>query len=583
MFNQALSSFKFVTKVGALLGLWFLCVTYAQAASLSISPSTGVYTSNTTFTVSVNVNTGGQPVNAADGVISFNPNELSVVSVNRSGSIFNLWVAEPTFSNSAGTINFSGGLPSGYTGSAGRIMTVTFRTKGSGSSRVSFQTGSVLANDGRGTNILTSMNSANYTIQATAVAPEPEVIEYIAAANTPSRPIIKSDTHPIDEWSNKTEAVLSWSLPPDVTSVRTLLNDNPTSVPTKVYDTPISEITLSDLEDGITYLHLQFRNAEGWGRVNHYPLRVDTKAPTSIHISHDENADLSNPTQVLRVVTEDETTDVNRYKVVIDGQDPFEYIDETGSSTVVIEGLEPGFKSVIIEAFDQAGNSIVGTYTFTVVSFDKPVFTDVPTEINPQVIPVIKGNTKPNSAVEITLTRLGSEATTYTVNSDQNGQFVFIPEGTFVNGVYEIYAIATDQNGAQSEMSDIARIAVQETGFIRIGSFIVSILSVIIPLIVLLGVAIIAFWYLVLYSRKFRKRVRVESTEAMEILRREFADLQTTLRDQESAMQASRKTKKLTKAESEMVEVLDKALQSSQKKVEKEITDITELSRKNNN
>jgi archaellum biogenesis ATPase FlaH len=87
---------------------------------------------------------------------------------------------------------------------------------------------------------------------------------------------------------------------------------------------------------------------------------------------------------------------------------------------------------------------------------------------------------------------------------------------------------------------------------------------------------------LIIYSRRFRKSVRVESKEALEILNREFSTLQTELRNQESLMQASRKTKKLTNAESAMVESLDKALQNSQNKVVKEIDDIRKLVRNDN-
>ena len=65
----------------------------AEAATLSVSPGTGVYTSNSTFTVRVVVNSGGKPINAAEGTLTFNPSELSVVSASRSTSIFNLWVA----------------------------------------------------------------------------------------------------------------------------------------------------------------------------------------------------------------------------------------------------------------------------------------------------------------------------------------------------------------------------------------------------------------------------------------------------------------------------------------------------------
>jgi hypothetical protein len=73
--------------------------------------------------------------------------------------------------------------------------------------------------------------------------------------------------------------------------------------------------------------------------------------------------------------------------------------------------------------------------------------------------------------------------------------------------------------------------------------------------------------------------VRTESVEAIEILHREFSNLQVVLRNQESSLQASRKTKKLTKAESEMIEIVDKALQTSQQKVEKEMKDVTRLTK----
>jgi hypothetical protein len=425
------------------------------------------------------------------------------------------------------------------------------------------------------------MNGGSYTIQAAAIAPEPEVIEYIAPANTPSAPNIKSSTHPDPAgWYASKEAVLSWTLPSGVTGVRTLLNDNPTSVPVKVYESPISDITISDLDEGVSYFHIQFRNSEGWGRVTHYRLGVDTKPPISINISHPEGANLASPVQTLLVETEDETSEVRNYKVKIDSSEPFDYVDETGSSTVVLPELDPGYHSLIIEAFDEAGNGIVGTYSFELESFNRPVFTDYPTEINEEVIPVIKGKTRPNSTVDVTVLRIGGEPSTYSVQSDAGGEFTFIPEGRFSNGVYELTARATDEFGAQSDVSDPVRIAVQQPGFIRIGSLIISVLSVLIPLIVLVFMLGLLVWYLFAYARRFRKRVRVESREALQILKREFSDLQQTLREQEAELQESRKTKKLTKAESEMIEVIDMAMQESQRKVEKEIEDVTKLTRK---
>lgn len=561
--------------------LYLTMVTSAEAASLYLSPSTGVYQSNGTFSARVMVNTGGKPVNAAEGSLSFNPSELSVVSVNRTSSIFNLWVGEPSFSNSAGTISFSGGLPSGYSGKTGTIMTVVFRTKGSGSAKVNFSSGSVLANDGRGTNILTGMNGGTYTIQAASLTPEPEIIEYVAPANTPSAPKISSNTHSDPGlWHNANSAELTWSLPNGIIAVRTLLNTNPTSIPTKVYDNPIQSITLDDLDEGVGYFHLQFKNNEGWGRVTHYRLAIDTLNPTEISIKQAEGVDSSNPNQILQVEVKDETSTVDDFKIKLDTNEPYDFHDATGSSSIILPSLEPGYHTVIIEAYDEAGNSIVGTYSFTLESFSKPIFIEYPSEINEEVIPVIKGKTRANSSVRVTITKVGSEPVEYEVQSDESGLFIFIPEGTLRSGVYELSAVATDGYGAQSEASDVVRIAVQQPGYLRIGSLIVSILSVIIPLAVLTFFLGFALWYLLLIARKFRKRVRVEATEALEILRKEFSELQTALRSQEDMLKSSRKTKKLTKAESDMIEVMGEALQSSQIKVEKEIADITELAKK---
>jgi hypothetical protein len=558
---------------------------YANAASLSLSPSTGVYAAGATFTARVVVNTSGQPVNAAEGTITFNPRELSVVSVNRTGSIFSLWVAEPAFSNSAGTISFSGGLPSGYTGQAGNIMNITFRTAGAGTAKVGFKNGSVLANDGRGTNVLTSMNGGVYTIQAQSSTPEPErIIEYVAPANTPAAPVISSDTHPDQKaWSTKKEAVLNWSLPSGVIAVRTSLDSNSTSIPTKVYDNPIKTITLTDLSEGISYFHIQLKNADGWGKVTHYRLAIDTQKPKSIDISQAEGTNLANPVQVLMVKVVDDTSKVRRFMVRVDAAEAFEYIDENGSSTISLPTLTPGYHTAFIEAFDEAGNSITDTYSFTVESFDKPVFTEYPSEINEEVIPVIKGMTRPNAKVSVFLERVGAEPTTYSVVSDESGAFIFIPEGTFTTGVYELTAQATDEFGAVSAMSESVRIAVQQPGFLRIGSLIVSVLSVLVPLIVMVVLLVLGLWYLLLYARRFRRKVGVESTEALEILHREFASLQTILRGQESLLQSSRKTQKLTKAEAAMIEVFDRALQNSQQQVQKEIEDITKLTEPNKN
>jgi hypothetical protein len=558
--------------------LFLLSPLVTLAATLSISPSTGVYTAGATFTVRVVVNTSGKPVNAAEGTLKFNPQELSVVSVDRSGSIFNLWVAEPSFSNSAGTINFSGGLPSGYTGAAGNIFNVTFRTRGAGNPRVSITNGSVLANDGMGTNVLTAMNGGSYTVSATSNTPEPEVIEYVAPANTPASPKITSSTHPDEKaWYKSTTAEIKWDLPGDVVAIRTLLDSKPSSVPTKVYENPISSITLPDLEEGESYFHIQFKNADGWGRVAHYRLAVDSSAPTKLEIGRANDTDPANPIQVLEVKSDESVSALVRYLVRLDANEPFEVTEVSASSTIILPSVNPGHHTVIIEAFDAAGNSVVGSYSFTIDAFAKPEFTEYPTEINETVIPVIKGSTRADSEVEVTLQKLGAEPERVIVMSDENGQFIFIPGTRLSTGVYELSAIAKDSYGAQSEVSEVVRIAVQQPGFMRVGSYLVSVLSVVIPLVAMTVFLVLMTWFMIMYYRRYKKKLGRESGEVMEVVVGEFARLNNLVQKLKTETATSRKTNKLTKIEEKIFNEIESAVIDSRRKIEKEVSDVVEL------
>lgn len=565
-----------------------ICCTFfaftVSAASLSISPNTGVYSSGQSFTVRLTVNTSGAPINAADGTLSFNPKEISVVSVTK-GSIFNLWTADPTFSNSAGTITFSGGSPTGYTGSAGTILSITFKAQNAGAPKISFSKGSVLAADGKGTNVLSAMNGGAYTISAIDTTPQPEkIIEYVAPANTPQAPTVISSTHADPtKWYTAKNAELSWRVGDDVIAVRTLLDTNASSIPTKVYDTPLTKLTLENLDEGVQYFHVQLKNADGWGKVTHFKLAIDSEKPTKFEPTLKEGSDLSNPIQTLSVKVEDATSNVRRFRIQVDGQEPYEYNDLKSSSTIQLEQLLPGHHTFIIEAFDEASNSIVGSLSFAILAFDKPSFTEYPQEINEQVIPLIKGITRPNSKVLVSITQLGigsSQAfTTKTteVQSDGTGVFVFIPDGKLQLGVYELTARAIDQYGAQSEPSDAIRIAVQQPGYLKIGSMVVSFLSVLIPLLALSAVLGVGVWLLLLKFKLFRAKVRKETNEVEAMLISEFGVLRSSLAEEKKALAYSRKTKKLTKAESDLFEHMDKLLIQSEKNVKKEVVDVEEL------
>lgn len=155
----------------AAVALSLMLAPVTEAATLGISPSTGSYPTGQTFTASVFLSSP-TAANAISGTLRFPVEHMNVVSIDHSTSIASFWIQEPSFSNSDGTINFEGVvLNPGFTGTGGRIFTVTFRLRSAGNATVRFSSGAVLANDGQGTNLLQDFGNASYAVQEKVSVP----------------------------------------------------------------------------------------------------------------------------------------------------------------------------------------------------------------------------------------------------------------------------------------------------------------------------------------------------------------------------------------------------------------------------
>lgn len=564
------------------LCIWCVSISYADAAALKVSPGTGVYTVGSTFSVAVALTTDGKAVNAADGQLSFNPKELSVVGVSRGSSIFNLWTEEPTFSNAVGTVSFGGGSPSGFKGASGNVISITFKALSAGNPKVNFKSGSILAADGMGTNVLSGMSGATFTVSAASENPEPE---YIAPANTPKAPVISSETHPDQsKWYKEKTAKLAWSTPDDITSVRMSLDHVAGTIPTNVYEGAVRGKTLEKLDEGVSYFHLQFKNKEGWGKVAHYKIAVDSEAPKNVSITETQN-DTAPSGKILSFALED-ISPISAYNIQIDGGEVVIFKDEKNTKQYPLPILTPGHHTVVVEAYDSAGNSTIATYALDIQAFEKPVFTDFPTRINTEVIPAIKGKTKPNAKVAIEVRRAsdgtfiqkveGSEGgDPFILQSDANGEFTYVPNNAFEQGVYVLRATAKDAHGQLSEQSDEIRIIVETPGYIALGTTMINILSVIVPLCALVVLLVFGTWYLWHHLSRWKKRVKKETLEAEHEVTADFALIFENLQNKVELLKKSRKGK-LTVAETELITQIEQDLTDAQKKIGKEIADIEE-------
>jgi hypothetical protein len=344
----------------------------AYAAELSLSPSTGSYSSGQTFTANVRVNPQGKSVNAVEATLTFDTSKLSVVSVGKTGSAFSLWTTEPTFSNSAGTIQFGGGSPTPFS-AASTLVVITFRATGEGSAAVDFKEASVLAADGLGTDVYSGSVKAAYTVNGAATPPPPTPTPTpsetppaegeggdaaITFGDPPQAPEVISKTFlDPDIWYATSSGLFTWEVPFDVNELAVDISTSSDTTPTTKYAPPIEELFLTEKElaDGVQYLHVQYKNLVGWGAIAHRKIMVDTTPPETFTINV-RAGDTPNAFPILVFGANDKTSGVERYELTVADREPVSITPDEAKLGYLLGELVDGTYTVTVVAYDYAGN-----------------------------------------------------------------------------------------------------------------------------------------------------------------------------------------------------------------------------------
>lgn len=546
---------------------------HAEAATLSLSPVSGGFITGQTFSMRVAVSSADQAMNAVSGVLSFPASLLEVTSVSKTGSVVNLWVQEPTFSNAGGTVSFEGVvLNPGYTGSNGTVITITFRATANGVANLRFTSGTVLANDGQGTNILTALGTGGYTIGGTTAGNTSSP----ATPGTPLAPRIVSPTHPSpDRWYASNTPQFTWEVPSGVTAVRLLYNTSPLTTPTVLYDPAISERTLEDVVDGIYYFHAQFRNANGWGAVAHFRFQIDTTPPERFNIRLVDPEDPTNPTPTVLFDTEDDESGIEYYKVKIGDQD-FAVVSATqvAHNPYTLPTSANGTQTLLVQAFDRAGNYQTALSEVTIQSLPAPIITLYPETLQPGEFVTVKGKTIPQATVTLWLERNGVTPRVYSGTSDAQGSFTIAGDGEISSGIYELWAEAVDERGAKTAPSARYTVAVESSPIIRIGSYAINLLTVVVSVVALLALLIGICWYVWRNVFGFKKRIQRDVRQAERDVEKEFEKLRDSVRKHLKLLEKANTRRELTEEEAKILIHLKNDIDTAETAVEEELEDI---------
>ena len=177
MFNlPAAAQFLLASIVAGIIGIsgfLFGSTIISAPVSITLEPAGGTRIVGEMFVTTLKVKSS-TPVNVFKGLLVFDPDKLTVTSIDYNTSIADLWAEEPWYSNGDGTINFTGGTTDrgGFVGE-GTLITITFTAKNPGEAFVRLDDMRVLRHDGLGTEApLSSPIDAIFAVEETTLSKE---------------------------------------------------------------------------------------------------------------------------------------------------------------------------------------------------------------------------------------------------------------------------------------------------------------------------------------------------------------------------------------------------------------------------
>lgn len=514
--------FKFIF-VAILFIAGFCFAPFVEAATLSLTPSLNSVSVGNSFSVKLFVNTQGKVINDVNGVIKFPTDLVEVTAVNYADSIFTLWAEQPVFSNASGQISFDGGIPTpGYTGSAGKVLSVSFRAKKVGVASLTFGNASVLENDGLGTDILISQYPTSVDIISAVPEAEKPVTPVVPA--TPSllpAPVIYSSVFTNQEsWYSAKAGVITWNLPTGATTVQTAINNKPSGAPTISYSPVVFQREVKNLTDGVWYFHLRYAIGEKLSAITHYKIQIDSQSPTELTATQINNNDGS---VSLDVKATDELSGIDYYTISVDNQPEIKVPFSTASSPILLQQLTIGSHQVLITAYDKAGNKKEITIQVVVNLISAPVIDKYTKEINIGGRIEVSGTTSyPGATVKIIIKPETGNEVDYSVIADQNGKFSFVSNPMGRDGKYQFWAYIISPDNINGPSSTALNIVVKKSFWLGIKDKIlgIRITSAITPIMIGLIALLIALfgWYKYFILRKRFALVEKRANDAFKLL-----------------------------------------------------------------
>ncbi len=504
---------------------------YAQvvfAADIFLGADKSSISVNDTVVVTAYINSSGIAINSAEGVISFPTDLFSVESVSMAGSIFSIWVEQPYFSNTAGTVSFNGGSPNpGFNGTRGSAVKIYLKAKNKGTATLGVVSGNVYANDGLGTDVTSSKKGVTLTI-GEQINKIPVVV-----SNTPSAPVVVSADMPDQErWYKKNTSTFTWNIDSTITTTQLLVDTSANSTPTITYAPAIGRKDVSGFPEGVSYIHVRLANANGWGVTTHRKVKIDTVPPTELTVIPENTSD---DYIKLSLSAKDKTSGVQSYKILYnDNLLGGTSVNPSSANTtdIVLPAIPAGTQELVVYVYDRANNAQMRAITVESPKIKAPTITTYPEVVTKGEQIEVIGTSYPLGNVLVFIKHGDNQEKSYLVKSDESGVFTFKSEDVTKTGLTALWAVATRGDAIQSDPSAPVYVQVNKSLIVRTGLFATEVLIVLIPLILLLILLACLMYYGFHTFRMMRRRLLLdlnktedESKKIFDVLKK---DINTT-------------------------------------------------------
>jgi hypothetical protein len=527
--------------------IWQINITTAVIAAgsgLLVSPQSNNVDLDEEFTVAITINSPDTAINAAEGVINFDKNKLEAIGVSKKDSVFRYWTIEPSFSNQNGIISFAGGLTTpGYQASGGILFAITFRAIGSGNAQLIFSSGAMLANDSKGSNVLTSLSNASISIMrrqneimGSSGQASPTLSGSTTTPSTSNRQAsnlkklsellvnsvyLSSPTHPDQNtWYVNANVEMDWTVPADIEAVSYLIDHDPTTQPPKKPSEFGSDETYENLKEGIWYFHLIAKNKKDWSEPLHYRIMIDKTPPQPFEVTVEQPDPTDWP--ILKFKTSDNSSGIAKYEARIGSLEEHGLDIGPARAEFKVSMLEVGEHTALVGAIDLAGNETFSIVKFKIDPIPTPEIMEYTEEIRPNGKFFISGTSIKDVEINLHIDGDNGRALMLPAKSDQEGRWFIAKELSLDLGRYNIYAQAVNKNGISSLPSKSLSLTISPPIFARFGDMLINYFTV---FLILLAIIILSVVLSYLLFRTYRSRIRKEALDIENVLHKNLESL----------------------------------------------------------